>query len=151
GYIEEDVVDYDSDNMKIGAAFHFRFKPDMDFNSPELILASNFSRGTTVYQGDNRFSLRNIQFYQHRIELKKQNDYFIRTYVTHEDAGDSYDPYFTSLLLQQRHKEDNEWRSDYINFWSQNAVPFLQGQEGRPEALPTQRLFRLSALCGLFR
>ncbi len=135
GYIEEDVVDYDSDNMKIGAAFHFRLKPDMDFNSPELILATNFSRGTTVYQGDNRFSLRNIQFYQHRIELKKQNEYFIRAYVTHEDAGDSYDPYFTSLLLQQQHKQDNEWRSDYINFWSQNAVPFLQGQEGFPNIL----------------
>lgn len=135
GYREEDLVDYDSDNMKVGLAFHYRLKPEQDLNSPELILASNFSQGTTVYQGDNRFSLRNIQFFQHRIELKKQNDYFIRGYVTHEDAGDSYDPYFTALLLQQNAKLGNDWRADYINYWSQNAVPFLRAQEGYPRAI----------------
>ncbi|MEL7121818.1 MAG: carboxypeptidase-like regulatory domain-containing protein, partial [Bacteroidota bacterium] len=78
GYSELDLVDYDSDNLKVGAAFHFRLKPEQDYNSPTLIVASNYSRGTTVYQGDNRFSLRNIQFFQHRLELKKQNKYFLR-------------------------------------------------------------------------
>jgi outer membrane receptor protein involved in Fe transport len=135
GYREEDLVDYDSDNMKVGLALHYRLKPEQNLNSPELILASNFSQGTTVYQGDNRFSLRNIQFFQHRIELKKQDDYFIRGYVTHEDAGDSYDPYFTALLLQQNAKRGNDWRADYINYWSENAVPFIQSQEGYPRAI----------------
>lgn len=132
GYEEIDVVDYDSDNLKAGVALHYRLNPDQDFKSPELILASNFSQGTTVFQGDNRFSLRNIQFFQHRIELKKQDEYFIRAYATHEDAGDSYDPYFTSILLQQRSKTPNEWRADYINFWSQTAVPQISALEGYP-------------------
>lgn len=132
GYEEIDLVDYDSDNLKLGAALHYRLKPEKDYASPELILASNFSQGTTVYQGDNRFSLRNIQFFQHRIELRKQDNYFFRFYATHEDAGDSYDPYFTALILQEQAKENIDWRTDYINFWQQNVNPILRAEEGFP-------------------
>mgnify|MGYP006268524493 FL=1 len=138
GYEEIDLVDYDSDNLKLGAALHYRLKPEQDYASPELILASNYSRGTTVYQGDNRFSLRNIQFFQHRLELRKQDDYFLRFYATHEDAGDSYDPYFTALLLQEQQKENNDWRTDYINYWQQNVNPQLRRDEDfpRPSEFP---------------
>lgn len=132
GYEELDLVDYDSDNMKLGGALHYRLKPEKDYASPELILASNYSRGTTVYQGDNRFSLRNIQFFQHRIEFRKKEDYFLRFYATHEDAGDSYDPYFTALLLQEQVKENNNWRTDYINYWQQNVNPQLRMDEEFP-------------------
>ena len=132
GYEERDLVDYDSDNLKVGAAFHYRLKPEQDYASPELILASNYSRGTTVYQGDNRFSLKNIQFFQHRIELRKQDHYFLRAYATHEDAGDSYDPYFTALKMQQFAKSNNQWRTDYINYWQQNVNPVIRQEEGFP-------------------
>ncbi|MEL7124408.1 MAG: TonB-dependent receptor, partial [Bacteroidota bacterium] len=74
-------------------------------------------------------------FFQHRLELKKQNKYFLRAYVTHEDAGDSYDPYFTALLLQENSKADERWRSDYINFWSQNIVPQIRATEGYPDPI----------------
>lgn len=133
GYEEIDLVDYNSNNLKAGFAMHYRLQPEKDYYSPELILASNYSRGTTVYQGDNRFSLRNIQFFQHRLELKKPESYFIRAYVTHEDAGDSYDPYFTALLLQERAKPNNNWRSDYLNYWQNTPEPFLTSQEGYPD------------------
>jgi outer membrane receptor protein involved in Fe transport len=135
GYREIDMVDYNSNNTKIGAAFHFRLKPELDLRSPELIVASNYSRGTTVYQGDNRFSLRNIQFFQHRLELQKRDDYFIRAYVTHEDAGDSYDPYFTALLLQREAKSDEQFLRDYINYWQLNIVDEIRGLEGYPNPL----------------
>ena len=135
GYQERDLVDYDSDNLKAGVAFHYRIKPELDYASPELILASNYSRGTTVYQGDNRYSLKNIQFFQHRLELRKQDDYFLRFYATHEDAGDSYDPYFTALQLQESAKENNLWRTDYINYWQQQVNPALRGEEGFPSIL----------------
>ena len=36
----------------------------------------NYGTGTTIYQGDNRFSLRDIQFFQNIIELKKKNKFF---------------------------------------------------------------------------
>ena len=135
GYREIDLVDYDSDNTKIGAALHFRLNPAKDLQSTELIAASNFSTGTTVYQGDNRFSLRDIRFYQHRLELRQRDKFFLRAYVTHEDAGNSYDPYFTALLLQNNAKKNSDWRADYINYWQLNVNPALRAQEGYPNPL----------------
>ncbi len=118
GYREEDLVDYDTRNYKLGAALHFRLQPSKQYESPELILSSNFGSGTTVYQGDNRFSLRNILFFQNRVELQKKDDYFIRAYATNEDAGNSFDPYFTALRLQNFAKNDNQWAADYQAYWT---------------------------------
>ncbi|MEO1628755.1 MAG: TonB-dependent receptor, partial [Bacteroidota bacterium] len=132
GYDEIDLVDYDSRNFKAGLAMHFRLQPEKDMDSPELILSSNAGGGTTVYQGDNRYSLKNIRFFQHRIEFKKRDKFFFRTYLTHEDAGDSYDPYFTALLLQERAKESNQYSTDYINFWNTQVTPTIKELPGFP-------------------
>lgn len=118
GYQETDLVDYNTRNVKANAAIHLRLDPKQDFDSPELILSSSFGSGTTVYQGDNRFSLKNILFFQNRIELQKKDKYFIRAYATHEDAGDSYDPYFTALRLQESAKSNVAFRDDYRNYWT---------------------------------
>lgn len=120
GYRETDVVDYDTRNLKTNAALHFRLQPDKDFESPELIISSNFGSGTTVYQGDNRFSLRGIRFFQNKIELMKRDKYFIRAYATNEDAGRSYDPYFTALRLQDASKSNTQWSASYEEWWKQN-------------------------------
>ncbi len=135
GYAESDLVDYTTKNSKASIAAHFRLRPDMEYESPELILASNFGGGTTVYQGDNRFSLKNIKFFQHRLELQKKDKYFLRVYATHEDAGDSYDPYFTALKLQERAADDVDWNTSYINYWSQNIEPKVKGLEGFPSII----------------
>lgn len=136
GYNEEDLVDYDSNNLKAGAAFHFRLQPDKSLESTELLLTTNYSTGTTVYQGDNRFSLRDIQFFQHRIELRNRDDFFVRAYVTHEDAGNSYDPYFTALRLQELSKSDSDWSSSYASFWQGTIVRRFTGMEGFPNCFP---------------
>ncbi len=121
GYNEVDLVDYNTRNYKANAAFHFRLNPAKDFESPELILSSSFGSGTTVYQGDNRFSLRDILFFQNRLELRKKDKFFLRFYATNEDAGKSYDPYFTALRLQNNAKSDFQWGSDYSYFWTNVA------------------------------
>lgn len=122
GYREEELVDYNTKNIKTGVAVHIRTKPSLDFESPELILSSNFGYGTTVYQGDNRFSLRGIQFFQHRIEYKKRDKFFIRAYATHEDAGDSYDPYFTAQKMVEASGSNDLWQRAYEDYWIQNRV-----------------------------
>jgi outer membrane receptor protein involved in Fe transport len=118
GYEEIDLVDYNTENIKAGVAFHFRLQPSKDYDSPELIVASNYGNGTTVYQGDNRFSLRNINFWQNRIELRKKDKYFIRAYATNEDAGNSYDPYFTALRIQETAATDENWANAYRRWWT---------------------------------
>ncbi|MBK8426302.1 MAG: TonB-dependent receptor [Lewinellaceae bacterium] len=122
GYKEVDVVDYDTKNVKAGVAFHFRLNPAKEFDSPELIVASNYGTGTTVYQGDNRFSLRGIQFYQNRIELRQKDKFFVRLYSTNEDAGRSYDPYFTSLKMLEASKTNQQWQQDYEFWWVRNDL-----------------------------
>jgi len=123
GYREVDLVDYDTRNTKANLAVHLRTQPDQQDESPELIFSSNFGAGTTVYQGDNRFSLRNILFFQNRLEYRKRDKFFIRAYATRDDAGDSYDPYFTALLLQERSKLNRRWSQDYVDYWLAEVRP----------------------------
>ncbi len=122
GYKEQDLVNYNTRNIKSGVAVHIRTNPSKDFESPEIIASSNFGYGTTVYQGDNRFSLRGIQFYQHRLEFRKKDKFFIRAFATHEDAGDSYDPYFTAQKLIEASSSNDSWFRAYSDYWAQNKV-----------------------------
>ncbi len=116
GYMEKDIVDYNTKNFKAQSSLHFMLTP-----KTELIYALNYSTGTTVYQGDNRFSLKNIQFWQNKFELKQKDKFFIRAYRTEEDAGDSYDAVFTALKLQEYNQVDNqEWYTAYKNNWRDN-------------------------------
>lgn len=131
GYREKDLVDYSTHNVKLNAAAHYRFKPDL-----ELILSSNFGTGSTIYQGENRFRLENIRFFQHRVELTKKDRFFIRAYATHENAGESYDIVVTAFELQNLSKSNNAWKQAYQNGWvggGLNAPRFIvRGFEGYP-------------------
>lgn len=138
GYREADLVNYDTRNLKSSAAIHIRTNPAEKEASPEFIISSNFGNGTTVYQGDNRFSLKDILFFQNRLEFKKADKFFIRTYMTKSNAGNSYDPYFTALKLQQLAKSDNTWSKDYVNYWRGNIEPKMRAM-GYPKLDLTQQ------------
>lgn len=112
GYFEKDLVDYNTRNLKAAFAAHYKVKPDV-----ELIFTSNFGTGSTIYQGENRFRLENILFFQNRIELTKKERFFIRAYATHENAGDSYDAVVTAFELQNLSKSNNAWKEAYQNGW----------------------------------
>ncbi len=113
GYMEKDIVDYETKNLKIQSALHYMIN-----SKTELSYAINYSSGTTVYQGDNRISLKNIKFWQNIIEIKQKEKFFIRAYKTQEDAGDSYDAVFTALRLQEYNQTTNQdWYTKYKNEW----------------------------------
>ena len=117
GYWEEDLVDYDTENIKASAQLHYKFN-----ENERLILASNFGTGTTVYHGDNRFSLKDILFFQNRLEYQGKKG-FIRAYATNEDAGNSYDAVLTAILLQDSAKDAGRFASDYAGYYAQNIAP----------------------------
>ena len=125
GYREVDLVDYDTRNFKANASFHLKTRPSQTYESPELIFTSSYGGGTTVYQGDNRFSLNGITFFQNKLEYSKRDKFFIRAYTTTTTAGDSYDPYFTALQLLERGKPNREWSIDYQSYWLQEVEPKL--------------------------
>jgi outer membrane receptor protein involved in Fe transport len=131
GYLESDLVDYKTQNLKVGTALHYKVKPET-----ELIYSFNFGTGSTIYQGDNRYALRDIKFYQNRIELRKSDKWFIRAYSTKEDAGKSYDAFFTALLMQRSAKPLGDWTQEYLDFWYINVKNQLYNLPGFPQ--PTQ-------------
>ena len=113
GYMEKDIVDYNTKNLKVQTSLHYMINPRI-----ELIYGANYSTGTTIYQGDNRFSLKNIQFWQNKFEIKQKDKFFLRAYRTSEDAGDSYDAVFTALRLQEYNQISNQdWYTAYKNKW----------------------------------
>ena len=133
GIEESELVDYNTENLKMSTSVHYRSKGGV-----EGIYALNYGTGTTVYQGDNRFSLRGIQFLQNRLELRKDEDWFVRAYTTHEDAGKTYDAYFTALRMQDSVLNDGFWANQYRSFWSFLQKPVVRGLPGYPsEALPS--------------
>ncbi len=133
GYREEELVDYDTRNLKIAAALHHKFT-----DSLELILASNYSTGSTVYQGDNRYRLKNVQFWQQRIEVRNEGKWFLRGYLTSEDAGETYDIFTTGLRMQEATGEEtSKWNLRYKELYDNwivagilnNSPDFLDLQE----------------------
>jgi outer membrane receptor protein involved in Fe transport len=137
GYHEKDIVDYDSRNLKIGGSLYYKLTRDLTAQYSYF-----FGTGTTVYQGDNRYSLKDILFQQHKFELEKDGKFFLRAYSTQENAGKSYDAVFTALLLQEAAKTNEVWRNDYSTYWLRNVRSYVRALPGFP---PLQNPFDYDA------
>ncbi|MFM9945053.1 MAG: TonB-dependent receptor [Bacteroidia bacterium] len=112
GYKESDLVNYNTNNTKFNSAIHYKITP-----KTELIYSFNMGSGSTVYQGDNRYSLRNIRFWQNRLEWREKEKFFVRFYSTKEDAGDSYDLVYTAMRLNDAAASTDQWYKTYRNNW----------------------------------
>jgi len=123
GYREVDLVDYGTDNLKLGASAHY-----MITDSIEAIVATNFSTGSTVYQGENRYRLEDIRFWQHRVEVRQKDKWFLRAYLTGEDAGNTYDIFTTGVRLQEAAGPTREWNIRYFSLWEFWVKPTLLPQ-----------------------
>ena len=128
GYQEKDLVDYNTNNLKLNATLSYRFT-----DSVQLDYSFNFSTGNTVYQGDNRYRLQGIRFWQNHVELKKKDKFFVRFYSTNEDAGSTYDIVTTAFRLNEAHSEEGQWYNAYTRNWRVNN---LGGFYRDIEALP---------------
>lgn len=115
GYNEQDLTDYNAQSVK--ADWGLFFRPwENDF---EIQYVGKIGSGSTIYQGSNRYSINNFFLQQHKIEIKNDN-FFIRGYVTADNAGDSYDMVFTGVNINRQWKSDNQWFGEY-------AGAFIQG------------------------
>ena len=112
GYRENQLTDYTLENFKSSAAAFYKIKSDLT-----LSYQFNFSTGSTVYQGDNRYRLKDIRFWQNKIELKKDNKWFVRAYSTGEDAGNTYDIVTTGIRLLEASGSTAEWNTRVASVW----------------------------------
>ncbi|TVR38300.1 MAG: TonB-dependent receptor [Cryomorphaceae bacterium] len=118
GYWESDLMDYSTDNLKTNMGLYYKVTP-----KTELSYNFNFSNGSTVYQGDNRYRLQDVLFFQNRIEIRQEDKFFIRAYATHEDAGNTYDAVATAFILQNEAKSNTAWNTNYSQYWNQIIRP----------------------------
>lgn len=109
GYMERDLVDYNTESLKFGAGAHYRFKPDL-----ELSYNYRFGLGSAIYQATNRYNIKDIKFQQHKLELKGKN-FVVRGYTTQEDAGNSFDAVFTGIGMSR--EGVREWIKEYIDVY----------------------------------
>ncbi|MDR9441683.1 MAG: TonB-dependent receptor [Schleiferiaceae bacterium] len=120
GYREPDLVDYDTRNLKANAGLFYRSK-----DSIQISYNLNYGGGTTVFQGENRFSLNNIRFWQNVLEVSKPDRFFLRAYSTQEDAGDSYDAVLTAFKMNDATMGDEQtWNQNYASFWNRSPFRF---------------------------
>lgn len=119
GWKEEDLVEnYDARSIKGDVALHYRLTDKL-----ELLYNYRYGGGSSVYQGSQKYALRDFTQQFHKLELKSAN-FFIRGYVTATDAGDSYNMAALGGVLNERISPTAaQWAPTY----AQNYVLAMQG------------------------
>ncbi|MCF6169090.1 TonB-dependent receptor [Lutibacter sp.] len=134
GYKEVDLMDYVAQSAKVDISLNYR---PFD-NNVEISYNAKFGKGSTIYQGANRYSIKNFFMQQHKLEVKGDN-FFVRGYITDEDAGDSFDSRFAAINLNRRWKSDVQWFTEYAGAYVQTYVgTILAGGTPDPNAIHQQ-------------
>lgn len=136
GYAERDLTDYRAESVKADFSLHYRPFAD-DF---EIIYNGRLGRGSTIYQGANRYALRDFFIQQHKLEFRN-NNFFVRGYITAEKAGDSYDMRFTGINMNRLWKPDNQWFGEYVGAYLtafQGGAGFAPGDASASHAFARQ-------------
>ncbi|HRG22935.1 MAG TPA: TonB-dependent receptor [Chitinophagaceae bacterium] len=113
GYAEQDLVDYNTINVKFSAGVHYKLSEKL-----EASINTYFGSGTTVYTSADRYSLKNLKMAQHKFELKHKN-WFVRAYTTQENAGDSYNSSALGAFLNEAYRPSSAWFPLYIGTFSE--------------------------------
>ncbi|RZS99378.1 TonB-dependent receptor [Aquimarina brevivitae] len=128
GYDEVNLTNYNAESVKADWGLYFR-PWATDF---EIQYVGKVGTGNTIYQGANRYNIKNFFLQQHKLEIKN-NNFFVRGYVTEDKSGDSYDMVFTGININRDWKSDQEWFGDYIATYATIELT------GNPQGLTTQQ------------
>ena len=108
GWKEEDIVDsYDAKSIKGDVALHYRINDNL-----EALYNYRFGGGSSIYQGSQKYALRNFTQQFHKVELRSEN-FFVRGYITATDAGDSYNIAALGAYMNETIKESPDWAQEY--------------------------------------
>jgi outer membrane receptor for ferrienterochelin and colicin len=102
GYRDIDLIGDEARSVKMGVSLNYRPLGD---DRLEVIWNSKFGTGNTIYQGGQRYSIKNFFMAQHKLEVRGKN-FFVRGYTTNENAGDSYNGVFAALNINRQWVQD---------------------------------------------
>jgi iron complex outermembrane receptor protein len=107
GYWEKDLVPGKVDNKKFDAALHYKLG-----RNAEVSYAYRYGVMDGLFQRGNKVQLDNTEIQNHKLELKGAN-YLVRSYVSLESTGDSYNLKPLSDNLDLSHRSNNSWRDAF--------------------------------------
>lgn len=136
GFREEDMLKAFSDNrdansIKADGALHYRVTDKI-----EALYNYRFGGGSSIYQGTEKYVLRNFTQQFHKLEVKGEN-FFVRAYQTATDAGDSYNLSALGAYANETYNASapsataTGWATEYV-LASQGYIPGVPA--GNPQA-----------------
>lgn len=127
GFREEDLVDdREANTLKLDGALHYRINDKM-----EIFYNYRYGGGSSIYQGTEKYALRNFNQQFHKLELKGSN-FYVRAYQSATDAGDSYNLTALGTFMNETYAPSaTEWVPDFV-LAMQGYVPGVPA--GNPEA-----------------
>ncbi len=166
GYAEKDIINPATINFKLSGALHYKLNSNI-----EAVFAGYWGTGNTVYTGSDRYSLKNLQIGQYKLELNHAK-WFLRGYTTQENAGESFNATVTTQFTNEAWKPSGGATGWYAQYGQAYLAAKLAGAQdfdahtlaratadvGRPAANSTQfkqlfnrvRLVPISSGGGLF-
>jgi len=147
GYNEQDLVDYDTKSLKASGAVYYNIT-----NTIQAVAQANWGTGTSVYTGSDRYSLRNFNIGQYKLELKGQ-DFYLKGYTTQERSGDSYISSILGSYINESWKPSGGqtgWYGQYLNTYlgarlagqtDASATNLARNQADQGRALPGSAAF----------
>lgn len=107
GYWERDLVNPTVRNAKVDAGLHYKLTDKW-----KLSYTYRFGQMDGIFQRGNKIQLRDVTVQNHRMELKSEH-FSLRSYVSIENTGDSYNLKPLSDNLDLTHLSNNAWRDKF--------------------------------------
>ncbi|PWG05856.1 TonB-dependent receptor [Polaribacter aquimarinus] len=139
GYDERDLMSYEAKSVKFGGSLNYRPFGD---DRLEVIWNTKYGVGNTIYQGTNRYNIQDFFMEQHKLEFRGKN-FFVRGYLTSEDAGNSYDSRFAAININRQWKDDNTWFGEYVGAYVQSTLGGATSDQAHAIARQTAETGRL--------
>jgi outer membrane receptor protein involved in Fe transport len=131
GFTEEDMLNAFSDGreaktLKGDAALHYRINDKM-----EALYNYRYGGGSSIYQGTEKYILRDFSQQFHKLELRGDN-FFVRGYISATDAGKSYNLSALGGFANETYNPTRPWSGG--PGWATEYVLAMQGYIPGPEA-----------------
>jgi outer membrane receptor protein involved in Fe transport len=141
GYAESALTNYNAYNLKVSGGLFYKLTPNTTAS-----LSGNFGEASTIYQGTDRYSLKDVTIGQYKAEVTGKH-FYVRAYTTQENAGNSYDMVAVATLLNEAYAPTaTVWAPAYLNTYAgalQQA--YGEGQTGQQAYLTASNAARTAA------
>ncbi len=107
GYRETDMENYNLKNYKADFGLYYRPK-----HGHEVSVTYKGALINTIYQRSNRFRLEDYTLHQVSVDYHS-NVFQIRSFITNENTGKSYNLRSLAENMDRAFKSDNQWFTDY--------------------------------------